>query len=163
MPSSLVTPEQVLTALAETPPRLAALTASLTAAQLKAAPAPGEWSANEALAHLRSCADMWGGSILAILAEDRPTLKAVNHRTWIRHTDYPDQEFAPSLRAFTTQRAELLAVLEPLAPADWSRSATVTGAGKPLERTVLFYARWLANHERPHIKQIQRIVNTLRL
>ena len=163
MPSSLVTPEQVLTALAETPPRLAALTASLTAAQLKAAPAPGEWSANEALAHLRSCADMWGGSILAILAEDRPTLKAVNPRTWIRHTDYPDQEFAPSLHAFTTQRAELLAVLEPLAPADWSRSATVTGAGKPLERTVLFYARWLANHERPHIKQIQRIVNTLRL
>jgi hypothetical protein len=29
-----------------------------------------------------------------------------------------------------------------------------------LERTVLFYAQWLARHERPHVKQIQRIVNT---
>ena len=63
---------------------------------------------------------------------------------------------------FATQRAELLAVLEPLPPEGWSRAATVTGAGKPLERTVLFYAQWLARHERPHIKQVERIVNTLR-
>jgi hypothetical protein len=42
----------------------------------------------------------------------------------------------------------------------WSRSATVTGAGKVLERTVLFYARRLAGHERPHVKQVERIVNT---
>jgi hypothetical protein len=39
----------------------------------------------------------------------------------------------------------------------------VTGAGKPLERTVLFYAQWLARHERPHVKQIERIVNPLRM
>jgi hypothetical protein len=25
---------------------------------------------------------------------------------------------------------------------------------------VLFYAQWLARHERPHVKQIERIVNT---
>ena len=36
------------------------------------------------------------------------------------------------------------------------------GAGKVLERTVLFYAQWLAEHERPHVKQIERIVNTMR-
>jgi hypothetical protein len=39
--------------------------------------------------------------------------------------------------------------------------ATVTGAGKPRERTVYTYAQWLANHERPHIKQIEHIVNTI--
>jgi hypothetical protein len=37
----------------------------------------------------------------------------------------------------------------------------VTGAGKVLERTVLFYARWLAGHEEPHVKQIERIVNAM--
>jgi hypothetical protein len=36
--------------------------------------------------------------------------------------------------------------------------ATVTGAGRTLERTVLFYAQWLASHERPHVKQIERAV-----
>jgi hypothetical protein len=66
------------------------------------------------------------------------------------------------LRAYAEQRADLLAVLEPLAPEDWSRAATVRGAGKVLERTVLSYAQWLANHERPHVKQIERIVSALR-
>ncbi len=89
-------------------------------------------------------------------------MRAVNPRTWIEKTDYLEQEFQPSLHAFTTQRLALLAVLEPLAPAGWSRLATVTGAGKPLERTALFYASWLASHERPHLKQIGRIAEALR-
>ena len=163
MPDRSLTPEQVLTLLAATPLRLAALTAGVEPAQLKAALNPGEWSANAVLAHLRACSDMWGDCMVAIITQDKPTLRAVNPRTWIKQTDYLDQEFAPSLRSFTTQRTELLAVLEPLASEDWSRSATVAGAGKPLERTVLFYARWLANHERPHLKQIERIVRTIRL
>jgi hypothetical protein len=59
------------------------------------------------------------------------------------------------------QRTQLLAILELLPPEDWSRTATVTGAGKPLKRTVLFYAQWLARHERPHLKQIERIVKAI--
>ena len=93
---------------------------------------------------------------------DRPTLRAVNPRTWINKTDYRKQAFQPSLLAFATQRTELLAVLEPLPPEGWERAATVTVAGKALERTVLFYADWLARHERPHVKQIERIVRTMR-
>ena len=156
-----LTIEQVLTLLAEAPPRIAALTAGLAPAQLHASPNPGEWSANEVLAHLRSCADVWGSYIELILGEDRPTFKAVNPTTWIKKTDYPQQEFRPSLQAFTTQRADLLAVLELLTPEAWSREATVTGAGKPRVRTVQTYALWLANHERPHLKQIERIVDTI--
>jgi hypothetical protein len=153
--------EQVLTLLAQTPPRIAALTAGLEPAQLHTIPNPGEWSANDVLAHLRACADVWGSCMLAIIAQDRPTLRAINPRSWIKKTDYLEQEFQPSLHAFTVQRANLSAVLEPLAPEDWLRTATVTGAGKVLERTVLFYASWLAVHERTHLKQIQRIVNTM--
>ena len=161
MPREPLTTEQILTLLAATPPRIAALTAGRPPAQLQAPPNPDEWSANDVLAHLRACADMWGNCIAAMIAEDRPTLRAVNPRTWIRKTDYREQEFQPSLHAFTTQRTALLAVLEPLPPAGWARAATVTGAGAVLERTVLFYAQWLALHERPHIKQIERIVNLL--
>ena len=158
MASKSLTIEQVLTILAATPPRIAALTAGLAPAQLHSAPNRDAWTANDVLAHLRSCADVWGSCIEAIIAQDRPTIRAVNPTTWIKTTDYLEQEFQPSLHAFATQRTNLLAVLEPLAPAGWSRTATVTGAGKVLERTVLFYAAWLARHERPHIKQIERIV-----
>jgi hypothetical protein len=160
---TVFTIEQVLTMLPETPPRIAALTDDLAPAQLHGTPTDGGWSANEVLAHLRSCADVWGGCIAAMLAQDTPTLRAVDPRTWIKKTDYLEQEFLPSLQAFAAQRTDLMAVLKPLAPEGWSRAATVTGAGKVLERTVLFYAQWLARHERPHLKQIQRIANTMRM
>ena len=144
--------------LAAAPLRIAALTAELAPAQLQTAPASDQWSANEVLAHLRACADMWGGCIVRMISENEPTLRAINPRTWINSTDYREQPFQRSLDAFMAQRAELLAILEPLAPEGWARAATVTGAGKPLERTVRFYAEWLAVHERPHVKQIERIV-----
>jgi len=102
---------------------------------------------------------MWGRYIALIIAEDRPTYRAMNPTTWIKSTNYPELEFARSLGAFAEQRAELLALLRPLPKAAWSRSATVTGAGRPRERTVLEYARWLANHERSHVKHIARIVS----
>jgi hypothetical protein len=159
--SRSLTTEQVLTLLAATPPRLAALTAGLSPAQLQTSPTHDGWSTNEVLAHLRACADVWGTCIVAMIAEDRPVLRAVNPRTWIKQTDYLDLEFRPSLRSFATQRADLLAVLQPLPHAGWSRAAIVTGAGKVLERSVLFYAQWLARHERQHVKQVERIVNTM--
>jgi len=148
---------QALSLLEATPTRLAALTENLTLAQLRMAPAPDEWSANDILAHLRACADMWGKYIMAILAEDEPTLRAINPRTWIEQTNYRELDFQTSLRAFATQRAELLATLKPLPVEGWSRSATITGAGRPLTLTVLSYTQRLARHERPHVKQIERI------
>jgi hypothetical protein len=163
VPRKLIPIEQILTLLAEAPPRLAALTADLEPAQLKSRPEHEEWSANEVLAHMRACADMWGGSIATIIAEDHPTIRAINPRTWIKQTDYRDLDFQPSLRAFANQRAELMAVLEPLPREGWSRSATVTGAGAVLERTVLTYADGLARHEGPHVKQIECIVKVMQL
>jgi hypothetical protein len=158
-----LTIEQVLSLLAETPRRVAELTAGLAPDQLHAAPNPDEWSANDVLAHLGACADVWGNCIVTIIAQDTPTLRAVNSRTWIKKTNYLEQEFQPSLHAFAAQRADLLAVLKPLAHKSWSRKAMVTGAGRALERTVLFYTTWIAGHERTHLKQIRRIVNTIRM
>ena len=157
MPSRSLTIEQVLTLLAETAPRIAARTAGLTAAHLQASASHDEWSANDVLAHFRACADQWGNCMVAMIAEDKPTLQAVNPLPWINKTDYLELEFRPSLRSFATQRADLMTVLEPLPHEAWSRTATVTGAGAVLERTVLFYGRWPAGHERPHVKQVERI------
>ena len=153
-----LTTEQVLTLLAATPERLVTLTTGLAPSLFHTTPNQDEWSPADVLAHLRSCADVWGNCIMTILAEDTPTLRAVNPRTWIKRTNYHELEFEPSLRAFARQRAELLAVLEPLPLDGWSRAATVTGAGNILQLTVLSYARRMAIHERPHVKQIERAV-----
>ena len=149
--------DQILSLLAAAPGLIAAATAGLSSEQLRTAPAPGEWSANDILAHLRACADVWGGCIATILAEDHPTIRAINPRAWMKRTDYPQQEFRVSLQAYTAQREALVAVLEALPPVAWARAATVKGAGKPLERTVLGYADSLAVHELAHLKQMARV------
>jgi uncharacterized damage-inducible protein DinB len=155
--------DKILTILKETPPRLAKLTAGLDWAQLHTVPSVGEWSVSEVLAHLRACNEVWGGYyIMTILAQDNPTIKAINPRTWIKNTDYLEQEFQPALRAFTKQRKKLLAKLEPLPTKDWTRTNTLLGAGKPLQQTLLSHADGLARHERAHLKQIERAINALR-
>src|SRR5262245_22867917 len=162
MSNNSLTIEQVLTRLAEHPPRIATLTKDLTSAQLCARSKPDEWSANDVLAHLRSCADVWGNYIRKILAEDRPAIRAVSPRTWMKRTNYPELEFETSFRAFTAQRADLLSVLKSLPAEAWSHTAIVTRAGKVIDRTILHYAEGLVIHEQSHVSQIEDIVNSLR-
>lgn len=152
--------DKILAILKETPPRLANLTSGLAAVQLHTAPSLGEWSVNEVLAHLRACDDVWGSCyIMTIIAQDNPTIKARNPRTWIKNTNYLEQDFQSSLRAFTEQRQKLLVILESLSPKDWTRTNTLIGAGKPLQQTLLSHADGLARHERAHLKQIERTLN----
>ena len=153
-----LTPVELVAMLAAGPQRLAELTVGRPTTQVHTAPALGEWSANDVLAHLRACADVWGEAIATILTQERPTIRAINPRTWMERTDYREQEFQASLRAFTEQRVALVATLQALAPEAWAREAKVTGAGRPLVRTVHGYAHGLAIHERPHLKQIARII-----
>ena len=161
MPTQSLTIDQAVTLLAETPPRLSALTSGLTPVQLRTPPTPDAWSATDVLAHLRACADVWGEAIATMLTEDQPTIRAVNPRTWMEQTGYPALDVGSSLAIFTTQRAELLAILAALPPAAWARTAAVRGAGAPRERTVLSYAQRMARHERTHLDQMARIVSAI--
>jgi hypothetical protein len=161
VPTTPLTLDEILLQLPDTPLRISALTTGVPQANLRMSPTPGAWSATEVLGHLRACADVWGNNILRIIREDKPEWAAVNPRSWIEKTDYNDLAFAPSLRAFTKQRAHLMAALEPLPRKGWSRIALVSGGAPTSERTVLYYAERLARHERTHVKQIGRIVRAL--
>jgi len=162
MPRRSLAVDRTLTLLAENPPRIAELTAGLSPAQLRAIPGPDEWSANDVLAHLRCCADVWGGGIRTMIDQESPTIRAVSPRGWIKRTNYLDLEFAPSLHAFVAQRADLLALLDPLSAMDWSRTATVRNSGKAQTWTMLSYVERLANHEQQHLDQFARIADAVR-
>ena len=159
---SFLTPDTILTILAQTPERIAALTKDLVPAHLHGTPAQGEWVLNDVLAHLRACADVWGDCMRTMLAEEHPTIRAINPQAWIERTDYRDLEFHQSFGAFARQRAELLAMLGPLPPEGWARTATITGAGAPLQRTVLEFGSRMARHERAHVTHIKRFVKAIR-
>ena len=149
-----LTIEEVLAILEEDPQRLAALTAGLSAARLKTTPVLGVWSINDVLAHLRWVCDARGEFMRLMLAEPRPTLRANDPRAMQKDKDYG--EFAQSFREYRRQRASLLRFLKALPRSSWSRTAVITGGGPPRERTVLFYAQWLAGHERAHVRQLTR-------
>ena len=151
-----LTAAETLAMLAGHPRRIAAATADVSARRLRDEPILGIWSARDILAHLRACSDARGDFIPQILAEARPTLRAIDPRALIETTGYRTLEFASSLRAFTRQRARLLALLRTLTPKDWARTAIVTGGGPARERSVLFYAAWLARHEPAHVRHIER-------
>lgn len=161
MPRQSMSIEEILSVLRETPGRLDQMTGDLTESQLHTSPEPGEWSVTEVLAHLRSCADVWGDAIETIVVTDHPTIRAVNPTTWIETTDYPDLEFSSSLDAYRNQRDRLLSLLARLPAHGWARGATVVGAGKPLERTVQTYAGRLARHERTHWRQVAKTVSAV--
>lgn len=146
---------ELLQLLADTAGRIEALSRGLNEDRLCHPPHEGIWSANEILAHLRACADVWGGSIQSMIERDHPTLKYVSPRSWSRKTSYPTQPFATSLLEFTTQRQVLVQALRALAPAEWARGATFTGTTRGREQTVLSYARRIVGHELEHLEQLQ--------
>ena len=150
------TVEQVLDQLHATPVQLRAATRGVPAELLRTPPGTDAWSANDVLAHLRACSDKWGDCATRIVQEDQPRLRGTEPRVWITKTDYPDLEFAASLRAFVRQRTALLAVLDELRPDEWLRTGTLVGAGRPVDLTAHSYAERLARHERPHVKQIMK-------
>jgi uncharacterized damage-inducible protein DinB len=153
--------DEVLRLLANTSGRIAELTADVPAELPATRPATTEWSVNEILAHLRSCADVWGDCIALLLSQDHPTLRAINPRQWIKRTDYPVQAYQASLRAFTDQRDKLLPVVQRLTPEQWARTATIRGAGSPLEKDEFSIAHRLALHERSHFAHIARTVQAV--
>jgi hypothetical protein len=147
---------QVLTVLSETPKRITQLVRGRSDGELHRKPAPDAWSAQEIVAHLRACAEVWGRSIDRMLAEDHPTIRYVSPRGWIRKTDYLEQSFGDSLRAFTQARRALVAALGALDEKGWSRGATFTGTTLGRDATVLSYAKRIADHEVGHLDQIRR-------
>jgi len=152
----------LLELLATTPRRISKLSKGWTDEQLRRRPSLDYWSANEVLAHLRACADVWGGSMEKMLKQDHPVFRYVSPRAWIRKTNYVDLEFAVSFEAFATQREQLLTVLGSLTDEGWLRGAKVkTDATKFREETVLSYAHRMAQHEDGHCEQIERILKTV--
>jgi len=150
--------EAVLKILSSTPRRIATIARGQKASRLHLKPDPDTWSANDVLAHLRACSDVWGKDIMKILAEDHPTMRYLSPRLWIRKTNYPDLTFETSVDAFTAQRKELLKTLKGLSSAEWSRAARFKMGKKMREMTVFECASRMAEHESKHCEQIRRLL-----
>lgn len=149
----------ILQRLKGAPLRLKRVTGRVPPARLYRRSAEEPWSVSDILAHLRACSAVWGGNIIAMLTHGHPTLRYVSPRTWIRKTDYLEQEFGPALKDFAHERINLLATLAKLDAPGWARRGTFTGTTpRGRDQTVLSMAERLANHEQGHIDQIETLL-----
>jgi hypothetical protein len=146
-----------LQVLQDTPRRLFACEQRLEPARLNDKASHEDWSANDILAHLRACVDVWGNCLQAMLEQEGPTIRYISPRTYIRTTDYPKQEFMISLEVFTQQREALLVSLNSLGTRDWERWATFDDGHKLRKQTVFDTVRRLAKHEGEHCEQVERL------
>ena len=145
---------ETLQRLRRTPQHFTRTAEGLTDEQLRCHPDEGSWSVHELLAHLRGAADVQGGWIARILADDTPTIRYASARTGMRKTKYEAHEFAPFLEAFAKQRTELVKTLSSLELPDWSRRASFTGTTPVWTPTVFELARGIGGHEHSHFAQI---------
>lgn len=146
--------DEIVRLLARTPERLTAVAHTRPPTQLQTGPDAETWSANDILAHLRACADVWGQHIEAMLTQPTPTLRHLSPRTYLRQTNYSTLDFGPSFQIFCEQRTELLKKLHSLPLADWSRDAQI----KERRHTVFSHARRMALHEVAHCEQIESLI-----
>jgi uncharacterized damage-inducible protein DinB len=115
------------------------------------------WSASDVIAHLRSCAEVRGKWIAAMLERDNPTLRAVSPRSAFRK--YVDRDVAVSLKEFAAERAELVTQLRGLDAPSWARTLTFTGASpRSTTMTVGECARGLVQHEEDHLHQLKALL-----
>lgn len=87
------------------------------------------------------------------LTEDAPIVPSYDQVAWSKLGD-ADQDVEPSLELLAGLHARWVALLRPLAPADWERTWRVTGSDelRPTWRLPLTYA-WHGDH---HVAQIRQ-------
>ena len=146
--------ESFMQILSETPLRISAAAKGLDEANLQFKADRKSWSANDILAHLRSCADLWTHSIYAMLAENEPVFSDLDERKWAKVTRYAELPFAESLQAFSLQRENLLRVLKALPFVSWERSAIIFER----KHTVFTQTRRMAKHEQEHWEQMKSLL-----
>jgi len=140
-----------LDALATFPDELKRTLRGLNDDALRHRPAAGAWSAIETVGHIVEVEAIWAGRFRQMLAAEHPTFPAYNPDEAVQQRDYQNKQPSGLLIAFAEQRAEQVAFLRILRPAQLART------GVHPTRGVISVADGiaiLANHDRAHSQQI---------
>ena len=146
----------LLETLASTPARLKASLAGVPKKLLLWTPAPGKWSIQEIVCHLR---DMEREAYLAryqrIMAEDNPSLPDVDGDRCALERDYRSLKLGEVLRDWARLRKECLKLLKKVKGDEWQRIGTHETGG-PLSMEA-FLRRHAIGNDEAHLGQIEAI------
>jgi len=115
-------------------------------------PAPGKWSIRQIVAHLADAELVGAHRFRQVIAEDNPTLVAMDQDAWARNLDYARRKPKQSLETFRRIRAENYDLLKGLPETAFERSGNHTEDG-PM--TLLHLLEGFAAHAETHARQLQ--------
>lgn len=151
--------QRVLELLKQAPLRIRKATHNFSTKQLHARTTEEPWSVNDILIHLRACSDVWGDTVMNMLAEDHPSQRYQSPRASMKKPKYQNQEFAAGLESYTQERQKLIKTLTSLDQAGWSRPGTYTGVTtRHQHQTVWSLVNRIIDHEQPHLEQIETLL-----
>jgi hypothetical protein len=140
-----------LSALEAFPEELKRQVHGLDEGALRYRPAADAWSAVEIVGHIMEVEALWAGRFRQILAAEHPVFPAYDRDEVVRQRDYKNKQPGGILIAFVEQRAELVAFLRVLRPAQLARTGEHPTRGSI---SVADGIGILADHDRAHSQQI---------
>lgn len=117
-------------------------------------PAAGKWSARQIVAHVADSELVAGHRFRQVLAEDNPTLVAVDQDAWVRSLDYARRKPKQSLETFRRLRAENHELLNGVPESAFDRAGNHTEDGRLTLRDLL---ERYAQHAESHARQLQEL------
>jgi hypothetical protein len=124
----------------------------ITAAELEAREAPGEWSSREIVHHLADSEMTSAIRLRLLIAQDGPTFLGYDQEEFVRRL-FPDRPIEPSLAAFAGARAATAPILRRLREEQWLRFGTHSESGR---YSVEDWLRLYGSHAHEHAGQIRR-------
>ena len=146
--------EDSLARLARTPDDLAAAIAGADDAALSRRPSAHAWSAKEIVCHVRDSEEPFLAFFQAMLDLDEPRYDDGSApERWVDDRQYRRNDTVEALETFRRRRAESLAFLRHLTPAQWARRGIHPARGM---LTLAEFAGLLAAHDGDHVDQLRR-------
>ncbi|MFZ5549372.1 MAG: DinB family protein [Pseudomonadota bacterium] len=151
-----------LQALAQFPDQLEAHFAAVPPSHRHWAPSSWEGVPSEALTaleqlcHVRDIeVDGYQVRLRRTLDEQHPTLASLDTDALVRERRYGEQDPAAALATFRAARAETVALLRGIAPAQFDRTAVFEGYGPLTLRSLVHY---LCSHDQQHLAGLQWLI-----
>jgi hypothetical protein len=115
--------------------------------------APGKWSVRQIIAHLADVELMLATRFRFVIAEENPTLIAMNQDLWAKNLDYARRKPKQSLETFRRLRAENYELLKGTPEESFERQGTHTQRGVvTLRGLVEDYCGHTENHARQMVE-----------
>jgi hypothetical protein len=144
------TRDVILTSLPTTPDDLARLLKDRDLEDILRPSRDGGWGVIEILAHLRDWEEVFLDRIRTVGDVDNPFLPVIDDELWPIERDYRGQDPESTLERFRDSRAEIIAFLHGLDPAEWGRPARHGSFGNV---TLHWLADHICDHDQEHLDQ----------